>query len=170
MKRTHAIAVLALGGVLSLVNLASPSIPADGPEEVVAPSANLSPEDVIRFQISALSAAGDVNARVKRCYQFASPDNRAYTGPLKRFTDMVQSPTYNALLRARHFLVGRATIQGKEAHLLLTVVDSNGELRVFRCFLSKQTNPQYRDCWMTDGVFPVGLGKPANKSTPLPTI
>jgi hypothetical protein len=126
------------------------------PERDQKPSPQLSPEDVIRLQIEELSAAGDVAGRIARCYRFASPENKKYTGPITRFSMMIKVPPYDALLDARRFLVGRAAIEGNQAHLLLTVVNDKNELAIFRCFLSKQTAVEFKDCWMTDAVLPVG--------------
>jgi hypothetical protein len=69
---------------------------------------------------------------------------------------MIRQPKYAVLLDAKHFLVGRASVNGRQAHLLLTVVDSQGNLCLFRCLLSKQTRATYIDCWMTDAVVRIG--------------
>ena len=160
------------------MNAASASLAAnDAPlaaDAQPAPSPKLSPEDVVRLQLSALSAPGPIETRVDRCYLFASPENRTHTGPIKRFAAMIQAPKYAVLLDAKHFLVGRATVNGREAHLLLTVVDPKGNLSLFRCFLSKQTAAPYADCWMTDAVLRVGeVNPPPNPkppAQPTPTI
>jgi hypothetical protein len=120
------------------------------------PSPELSPEDVIRLQINALSAEGPLQTRIQRCYEFASPANRLNTGPVKRFGEMIRQPKYAVLLDAKHVLVGRASVNGRQAHLLLSVVDSQGNLSLFRCLLSKQTLAKYIDCWMTDAVVRIG--------------
>lgn len=114
--------------------------------------------------MQALSAAGPVETRIDRCYRFASPANRTHTGPLNRFSAMVQSPQYQAVLNAQHYLVGRATQKQNEAHLLVTTVDPAGGLTLFRFFLSKQTQAPYAGCWMTDAVIRLGTVKPPEES------
>ena len=137
------------------------------PAAVVQPSPKLSPEDVVRAQITALSAAGPIPSRIERCYRFASPANRTHTGPIQRFAALIQSPSYVVLLDAKHFQVGRAKVNGREAHLLVTVIDANGNLCLFRCFLSKQTAAPYTDCWMTDAVIRIGeVNPPQNPPRP----
>ncbi len=166
--------VLASAGAI----VAPHSLPADEPAQPMAdaqPAPKLSPEDVVRAQMKSLSAAGSVQTRIDRCYRFASPANRAHTGPIQRFATMIQSPKYAVLLNAKHFLVGRAMQNGREAHLLLTVVDANGNLSLFRCFLSKQTAAPYADCWMTDAVIRVGEvgpapNRPERATQPTPSI
>jgi hypothetical protein len=49
-------------------------------------------------------------------------------------------------------LVGQAVIRGGQATVLVTVLDQKRTPHVFRFFLSKQTDPLYLDCWMTDAV------------------
>lgn len=124
------------------------------------PSPQLSPEEVIGIQVGALSAEGDIETRIENCYRFASPANRAHTGPLDRFQRMVATPSYRPLLSAKKFLVGRAQVKEGEAHLLLTVADSDGKLWVYRCFLSKQTGDGFAGCWMTDAVVLAGVAQP----------
>lgn len=143
------------------------------PADDVQPSPQLAPEDVISRQVAALSTAGQMPSRIERCYRFASPANRVHTGPMQRFENMIRSPSYSPLLEARRFLVGRAVKNGREAHLLLTVVDSQGRLSLFRCFLSKQSDAPYAECWMTDAVLrarevapPQGPPPPAQPLTP----
>jgi hypothetical protein len=158
---------------LVLAQAQAPAPAAVPPKAPAQPSPQLSPEDVIRLQIRALSAKGALKSRIDNCYRFASPANRDHTGPIVRFQQMIESPKYRALLDARHFLVGRATQNGREAHLLLTVVDRAGQLALFRCFLSKQTAAPYADCWMTDAVVRIGEaapGGPAPPARPSPTI
>jgi hypothetical protein len=116
------------------------------------PAPQFTPEQVIELQIRALSGQGEIKTRVERCYRFASPANRAHTGPLDRFLRMVDSPPYGPLLNAKKFLVGRASVDNGRAHLLLTVVDTGGELTLYRCFLSRQTDGEFAGCWMTDAV------------------
>jgi len=128
------------------------------------PNPQLTPEDVIMLQVKELSAQGPLKARIQRCYEFASPANRLNTGPVDRFAEMIQLPKYAVLLDAKHFLVGRASISGRQAHLLLTVVDAQGNLCLFRCLLSKQTRANYVDCWMTDAV--VRIGEADRTATP----
>ena len=73
---------------------------------VLAPHPRLHPTEVISLQVCALSSHdAHPHARfdgIKACYQFAAPANRAFTGPLERFTKMLTS-AYQDLLRTRSF-------------------------------------------------------------------
>src|SRR5688572_30015628 len=132
------------------------AVPPSSRAEIQLPAPHLSPDDVVRLQVGALRAFRDDQSAIHQCYVLASPANRAYTGPLDRFIKMVQNPAYGALVSQTSALVGQPVIRGSQATLLVTVLDQNRTPHVFRFFLSKQTDPPYLDCWMTDAVIPVG--------------
>jgi hypothetical protein len=138
--------------------------------EIQMPAPHLAPDDVVRLQVGALRAFRDDKAAIHQCYVLASPANRAATGPLNRFIAMVQNPAYGALVLQTSALVGQPVIRGEQATVLVTVLDQSRTPRVFRFFLSKQTEPLHRDCWMTDAVIPVeGQMQPEQDRPPLPT-
>lgn len=70
-----------------------------GAEPETIPS--LSPQDVVRIQLEALRAD-----RIDIVFKFASPRNKAHTGPLSRFVGMLKSPTYAAMLNHRAVVYG----------------------------------------------------------------
>ena len=121
------------------------------------PNATWQPEEVVRRQLAALRENGLGNEGIRRCYQFASPFNRASTGPLARFEGMVRSPPYNVMLHATETLVGGAVEQDGRAAMLVTIIDPARSVHVFRFFLSKQHQAPYKNCWMTDAVNHVGF-------------
>jgi hypothetical protein len=138
--------------------------------EIQLPAPHLAPDEVVRLQVGALRAFRDDKAAIHQCYVLASPANRAATGPLNRFIAMVQNPAYGALVLQTSALVGQPVIRGEQATVLVTVLDQSRTPRVFRFFLSKQTEPLHRDCWMTDAVIPVeGQMQPEQDRPPLPT-
>jgi hypothetical protein len=82
------------------------------------------------------------------------------TGPLDRFIAMVQNQVYRPLVRQTSALVGRPVIRDGQATVFVTVLDESRTTRGFRFFLSKQTDPQYLECWMTDAVIPASEQTP----------
>jgi hypothetical protein len=133
-----------------LVVLAVAASPAKLPDE--SPSPKLTPEQVVGVQLAALTADAPESDRIAACYRFASPANRAHTGPIEKFATLFELPGYRTMLDARRYLVGKAIVKGDEAYLLATMVDRDGDVALFRFFLSKQKDPPNRDCWMTDTV------------------
>lgn len=132
----------------------SEAVPSATRTQIQMPSPHLSPADVVRLQVDALRALRSDQSAIHQCYELASPSNRAVTGPLHRFTAMVQNEIYGPLVTQNSVLLGRPVIRDGRATVLVTVLDANRAIRIFRFFLSKQTEPQYLDCWMTDAVIP----------------
>lgn len=121
---------------------------------LVMPRPELTPEQVVVLQVTALREFRTKDAALLQCMAFASPSNRAVTGAPPQFAEIVRRPKYRALIDAERALVGSATIKADQAMVMVTVVDAAHRASVFRFFLSKQTHPQFRDCWMTDSVTP----------------
>ncbi|MDZ4783927.1 MAG: DUF4864 domain-containing protein [Planctomycetia bacterium] len=121
---------------------------------LTAPHPELQPEQVVALQVAALRAFRTRDAALLQCMAFASPSNRSVTGSPAQFAAMVRGPKYRALIDCEKSLIGSPTIMGDQAMVLVTVIDGSHRASVFRFFLTKQANPQYQDCWMTDSVTP----------------
>ena len=135
------------------------------------PAADLSPREVVVLQVEALRGFLADRESVRQCYVLASPANRAVTGPLDRFTNMVQNEEYRALVSGANALVGQAVTREGRATVLVTLMDENDQPAVFRFFLSRQTEPEYENCWMTDAVAtPRSIDHPEISETPNPSV
>jgi hypothetical protein len=129
-------------------------VPSAARAEIQLPDPRLSPAEVVRLQVDALRAFRSDQSAISQCYALASPANRAVTGPLDRFTAMVQNPTYRSLVIQTSALVGQELVRGGQATVLVTVLDESRTPHGFRFFLSKQADQPYVNCWMTDAVLP----------------
>jgi hypothetical protein len=92
---------------------------------------------------------------IEQCYGFASPANRAVTGPMTQFARMVLGSDYRPLVFQENSLIGIPNIRGDRAAVLASVVDADRSLSIYCFYLSKQTDAPHRDCWMTDSVIRV---------------
>ena len=97
----HRIAVLLL--CLALVPAVLPAQDgeagaADPLSESLVPAPELSPGDVVRIQLEALRHNDDRNRGIDVAFRFASPANRASTGPLSRFIGMIRNGPYALML------------------------------------------------------------------------
>ena len=128
---------------------------------IVLPSAKFSPCEVVQTQLDGLARPGDDGIGVLQCFIFASPGNRAATGPLERFAGMVRTPPYNLLGMADAVLVGQPQIDGEMARVLVTLVSPADRIGGFTFILRRQRQGKYQDCWMTESVLP--LVNPAPK-------
>ena len=111
------------------------------------PSPDLSPSDVVHIQVEALRSG-----RIDIVFRFASPQNKASTGPLPRFTEMLQSPTYLAMLHHRSAMYGPLRKEGGQAYQTVIVVPPGGEAVGYVFVLSKSYSDACDGCWMTDSV------------------
>ena len=143
--------VSAAAAVLFAMTAASPSDPAApaAPE----PSPDLSPAEVVRIQVEALKRNDDPTpgAGIATAFRFASPGNRAATGPLPRFDRMVRAG-YADLLGFARAEYGDLTVTGDRAVAAVTLVLRDGRRVTYGFALSRQTAGAYAGCWMTDAV------------------
>lgn len=132
-------------------------------QSIVQPSVDLTAENVISIQLKALSDAENDPARdsgVAQVWAFAHPSNRAMTGPLSRFTRMLKSPNYRALIGHRdHFL--RLVKETKDkAHFAVRVTGQDGWVYGYSWQLAKVPEGAFADMWMTTTVVLAGrLGR-----------
>ncbi len=111
----------------------------------------LSPEGVVEQQMDALSHWRDNPHAVERVFSFASPGNRAVTGPVDHFERLVEEEAYLPLTNSQGYVVGRAIEAGDAATVLVTLIDRSGVLLAYRFYLSRQAD-EPRQRWMTDAV------------------
>jgi len=118
------------------------------------PNPNLSPEQVITIVLEALQRNDEQapDSGITTAFRFASPGNRAATGPLDRFIQLVRSPAYKPLLNHKSASRGSVRISDNVARQRITLVAADGEKVVYLFTLSKQIDDPYKNCWMTDGV------------------
>jgi hypothetical protein len=143
--------VAALAMVLSLAGALGAA--AAGPE----PDPSLSPEDVVRIQRGALRV-NDMprpDAGIETTFRFASPQNKAMTGPLARFTAMVHNPVYEPMINHRRASFENLRVTGDDAEIDVIVETANGKTVGYRFSLSRQHGNAFEGSWMTDAVAPI---------------
>jgi hypothetical protein len=121
---------------------------------VVLPRPSLKPEEVVKLQLDGLGNAQADGVGILQCYCFASPANRAVTGPLENFGRVVRQAPFLPLASPRAVLIGRPQYDDRIARLLVTVIDDQSQVQAFAFFLTRQREAPFTDCWMTEAVFP----------------
>ncbi|MBD1210638.1 MAG: DUF4864 domain-containing protein [Ignavibacteria bacterium] len=123
------------------------------PNTLPQPKPEFSPDDVIRIQLDALrdNDAGNDDG-IATAFNFASPGNKVYTGPLSRFKQIVRNPVYAVMLNHRSADYESVLISGTVAQQRVMITGENSQTVIYTFTLSRQRDPRYRDCWMTDGV------------------
>jgi hypothetical protein len=121
---------------------------------IILPSAELTPDEVVRLQLAGLRDPQSDGVGILQCYAFASPANRAITGPLDRFGKMVRQGAFQCMATPRTMLVGRPQQTDRIARVLVTLVDDEDRLHAFTFVLGRQQEAPFKDCWMTEAVLP----------------
>lgn len=112
------------------------------------PKRTMSARQVVEAQLEALRA--DDMATV---YAFASPGNKAFTGPLPRFAAMVRGPGYAPLIGHLDVIIGKARESSERVVTYpVTVVSSIGVVYVYDFTLQRQVGGPQDGCWMTSVV------------------
>ncbi len=117
----------------------------------LAPHPKYSPADVVRIQLQALRNNGADDAGIALAFRFASPANRAQTGPIERFARMIKLGPYALMLNYRQAIYEGVEIKGQQAQQRVLLLGAQHSVR-YDFFLRLQTQPPYQNCWMTEGV------------------
>lgn len=145
---------------LSVLALSSAGAAITSPSAAPAhpqPELGLTPEDVVSIVIRALAHNDDPypDAGIETTFRFASPSNRANTGPLQRFSKMVKSHPYGDMVDHRQSDIGEVVFVGDKAYFLVQLVARSGRAVAYAFRLSQQSDGEYQGMWMTDAVWPV---------------
>jgi len=128
--------------------------------ELKKPAPEINPEDVVKIQLSSLMNNNDpyLNAGIEQTWEFAHPSNRAFTGPIQRFTQMMYAPSYAVMLdHAKHDIL-KVKIDNNNAYFFIELTSNDGKIFGFKWSLEKvKEEGAFKDCWMTTAV-----------STPMP--
>ena len=120
--------------------------------EALVPDPALSPAQVIRIQLEALRHNDERDRGIAVAFRFASPANRANTGPLSRFVAMIESGPYALMLSFRDATYGPVETVANQARQRVTLTGTRASM-TYWFYLSRQSEAPYEDCWMTDAVY-----------------
>lgn len=155
-----------LPAVFLLITAAAAGPRAAGPEQTLlapetlpSPSPDIAPEEVVRIQLDALRRNGESDQGIGVAFRFASPRNKASTGPLPRFIQMIKAGPYRLMLEFEQAHYAPVKVDGARARQGVTLV-GRGEIRSYVFILERQSGPTCKGCWMTEAVIVVpGMGQ-----------
>ena len=123
--------------------------------DMIKPDPSISPKEVISIQLIALQN-NDLpfnDAGIKQTWEFAHPDNRAFTGPLDNFIRMLKNPSYVMMIDHLEHKIIPVQEQEMNSYYFVELIDSNGKKFGFEWTVEKvNQNGKFKDCWMTVGV------------------
>ena len=120
--------------------------------ESLMPDPALSPGDVVRIQLEALRHNDEQDRGIEVTFRFASPANRASTGPLSHFVAMIREGPYALMLDFHEATYGPVETLANRARQRVTLTGARAST-TYWFYLSRQSEPPYVDCWMTDSVY-----------------
>src|ERR1700722_10147596 len=131
----------------------------------LTPKPELTPQQVVEYQLTVLQKNDQPtpNAGIEKAFRFASPANQKSVGPISHFISIVHSPSYAALLNAKEATVTNVQVDDREAKILARIVGGSGSEMFYLFILSKQSEGEEINCWLTDGV--IGI-QPADDEQP----
>ena len=117
----------------------------------LVPHPELTPDRVVQIQLEALcnNDADDLGFEI--AFRFASPANKANTGPLPRFIEILKNGPYALMLdfvMARYDPVEIRDDVGRQS----VTLSRNGTAVTYVFYLSRQSEGPCIGCWMTDAV------------------
>jgi hypothetical protein len=115
------------------------------------PSPGLSVSEAVETQLAALQRGEDVDLAV--VFAYASPGNRAQTGPLPRFIAMIRDG-YDAMIEHRSAELAPPLLDGDQALQPVRLVGRDGSEHGYVFILRRIVLPDCAGCWFTDGVVP----------------
>ncbi len=122
--------------------------------KMAAPSPELDPGEVVRIQLQALRANDASDEGIAVAFRFASPRNKASTGPLPRFIHMIKAGPYRLMLEYERASYTPTRVEGNRAVQRVTLVGPR-QIRSYDFLLQRQTGPPCDGCWMTEAVMVV---------------
>tara|TARA_Y100000590_G_C15453130_1_gene913479 strand:+ start:225 stop:704 length:480 start_codon:yes stop_codon:yes gene_type:complete len=133
--------------------------------ELLKPSPDLEPEQIITIQLTSLmnNDSPYKNAGIEQTWEFAHPNNRIFTGPLKNFTKMMYSKGYSTMLNHINHKIYVVKKEKNISYFFIELIDKFGNKFGFQWTVEKVNSiGKYNNCWMTTGVSqPMKLSKSA---------
>ena len=131
--------------------------------DLIKPSSDLKPLEVLMIQLNSLKNNNNPyrDAGIAQSWEFAHPINKASTGPLENFTQMIYTDSYNILISHTNNEV--TTLKETKNQLIykVYVLSKDKEKYYYIWQIEKiEQEGKLKDCWMTTSVSkPTYLGK-----------
>ena len=131
--------------------------------DLIKPNSNLKPFDVLVIQLNSLKNNNTPyeDAGIEQTWEFAHPINKASTGPLKRFKQMIYSDSYKILISHENNKIIILKESANKFVYKVYVLSKDKKRYYYIWQIEKVTREgNLKDCWMTSGVSdPIYLGE-----------
>ncbi|MCC9136857.1 DUF4864 domain-containing protein [Pontibacter silvestris] len=116
------------------------------------PDKQLTPREVVRIQLQALQQNDGSDSGIITVFNFSSPRNKMYLGPIDHFRLLVREPPYRPMLNFKSYKAGQLVVVDDTAYQLVVVQGRDGQESAYLFILAKQKRGAHKGCWMTEGV------------------
>ncbi len=130
--------------------------------DIIKPSSNIEPKEVVKIQLTALMKNDQPNkdSGIIQTWKFAHPNNQKITGPVERFKNMLKTDSYSMLLNHSSHEILEVYKSNKIATFEVTVLDKEKKYYKFKWQVEKYIiEGNLNNCWLTTAVSqPIPLG------------
>ena len=131
--------------------------------DLIKPNSNLKPFEVLMIQLNSLKDNNTPykDAGIEQAWEFAHPTNKAATGPLERFKQMIYSDSYKILISHENTRTVTIKETPKKYVFKVYVLSKDKKKYYYIWQVEKvEVGGKLKDCWMTTGVSdPIYLGE-----------
>ena len=130
--------------------------------DLIKPNSNLKPLDVLMIQLNSLKNNNNPykDAGIEQAWEFAHPFNKASTGPLERFKQMIYSDNYKILISHEN---SKTIILEKTPNKFVYkvyILSKDKKKYYYIWQIEKVKEGKFKNCWMTTGVSdPIFVGE-----------
>ena len=131
--------------------------------DLIKPNSNLEPFDVLMIQLNSLKNNNNPykDAGIEQTWEFAHPINKASTGPLERFKQMIYSESYKILISHENNKTIILEETPNKFVYKVYVLSKNKKKYYYIWQIEKvKQEGKFKNCWMTSEVSdPIYIGE-----------
>ena len=123
--------------------------------DLIKPNSNFKPLDVLTIQLNSLKNNNNPykDAGIEQTWEFAHPINKASTGPLERFRQMIYSDSYKILISHQNNKIIILEESVNKFVYKVYVLSKDKKKYYYIWQIEKVTQEgNLKNCWMTTGV------------------
>ena len=123
--------------------------------KIIKPNSDIKPFQVVKIQLTGLmkNDKSYKDAGIDQTWEFAHPNNKAFTGPLDNFREMIKGESYKMLIDHSEHDIKEIYSNEKLAIFEVTVLDINNKYFKFKWQVEKYlVNGPLKNCWLTTVV------------------
>ena len=112
--------------------------------DLIKPNSNLKPFDVLMIQLNSLKNNNTPykDAGIEQTWEFAHPNNKIMTGPLKKFKQMIYSKSYEILISHKNNEI--------------TILNETSNKSVYKVYILSKDKKKYYYIWQIEKVLREG--------------